>query len=109
MIAHVFPTAIACTAALALAEQRMRDIAAARGFTILPDGGVVGKNAATGQDDPNSITRGWSPPLETADGRWCIPSIRGVFQTTYPDIEAYAGLPEPVEVPLLPSPPPDDL
>lgn len=100
MIAYVFPDFVSCAAALALTEQKMRDIAAVRGFTVLPDGSVVGKNAATGADDPSCITIRWSLPLETADGRWCFPSIRNTFQTTYPIIEAFAALPAPVEVTL---------
>jgi hypothetical protein len=107
MIAYVFDDQTTCAAKLAAAENAMRDIAASHGFTVLPDGRVLGRNLETGQPDPDAIAERWSVPMQTSDGRWCFPSVRDAFPTTYQTIEAFAELPEPVDV-ELPSIPSDD-
>ena len=76
MNAYVFDDQPTCATKLAAAEQAMRSIAASRGFTVLPDGRVLGRNLATGQPDPNAATERWSEPMQTADGRWCFPSVQ---------------------------------
>lgn len=87
--------------ALAALEAEMREIARERGFTVLPDGGVVGRNPTTGKDNPASITTSWDEIKETADGRWAFTSCRGEFPTTYARVEIAANLPEPQDASIL--------
>lgn len=101
---YIFDSQIEAAAALAAAEAEMRAIAAERGFTVLPNGAVVGKNAATGADVPEALTLGWAEVTATQDGRWCFPSCRSVFSTTHPRIEQAAQLPAPQPA-VLASPP----
>jgi hypothetical protein len=97
---YVFDTFEAAQMALNLAETEIKIIASEFGFTVLPNGSVVGKNFETGLDDYNSVTTKWADVIETANGKWCFPSVRTAFKTTYERIEASAGLQDPISVSL---------
>ena len=90
---HPFPTKAECETALEALHYAMADVARARGYTVVEPYHIVGKNAATGEDNPASVTTKWSDPVELSDGRWGIPSIRGTFKTTYEHLESTCGLP----------------
>lgn len=102
MLYYVFPTLPQAEAAVTQMNSVMTSVAVAHGFVAVP-GGVVGKNAATGEDDPTAtLTSTWATPEETADHQWAIPSCRTRFPTSYPQIEDAANLPEPEEVVFAP-------
>ena len=84
---HPFATKTECETALEALHYAMADMARDHGYTIIPPYYVVGKNAATGEDNPDAITTKWSDPVELEDGRWGIPSFRHAFPTTYPQLE----------------------
>lgn len=60
--------ALLCAAAI---NNRMRELFAARGYTVTTEG-IVGKRL-DGTDNPNSITKTWAVPVQLMDGRWAIP------------------------------------
>ena len=49
-----------------------------QGYTIIETEehglAIVGKNSATGENDPDSLTVSWAIPEEQEDGLWKIPS-----------------------------------
>lgn len=100
MNAYTFTTQAQASAALALVEDEIRSVAAEKGFTVTPDGKVIGKNAATGEDVPTAVTERWSEVIQFADGTWGFPSLRQGFPTTWERIEAVASLQPPTEVSL---------
>jgi hypothetical protein len=100
---YILPTEAEAQAAIVTMDATMMDIAAAHGLTVIPGVGVVGKNAATGVDDPTApITATWAVPQEVVGGGWGIPSCRIRFPTSYPQVEAAAGLSDPVDAELIP-------
>jgi hypothetical protein len=94
---YIFDTEAQALAALDLLHPAMAQIAAAAGYTVINGFHVVGKNAATGEDNPDDITTEWGSPMPLVGGGWGIRSIRKTFHTTYPQLEAAAGLSDPVD------------
>ena len=93
---YAFPTEAQAVAALAAAEAEIRVVAVEKGFTVTPEGAVVGKNAANGQDMPGAVTTKWADVMQFTDGTWGFPSVRQGFPTTWLRIEAAAILSDPV-------------
>ena len=76
-----------------LAEEKAKEIAIRNGFHLDKDGNIIGKDIH-GNDQPGKqVTTSLFDILESAlGGNYYAPSIRGVFPTTYLEIETYAGL-----------------
>lgn len=91
MQVHPFDTLEACQSALAILHLGMAEVARAHGLTVIPPHSVVGRNAATGEDEPSHLTTGWCEPIALTDGRWGILSFRGSFPSSHPALEV--GLP----------------
>lgn len=66
----VFDTQAEAAAAVATIDERARQVFSSQGYTVRPDGAVLGK--AGGRDDPDAPTLTWDVPRERADGRWVI-------------------------------------
>ena len=85
---YVFDNLTDAENGLATMEARMLDIAASYGYTIDEDGCIVGKNAATGQDEPTKQRSAkWADIIAWEDGRYAYYGCRYRFVTTYETVE----------------------
>lgn len=66
----VFLSQVEAQAAVELIDERGRACFAAAGYTITPDGAIVGKR--DGVDDPTGVTSTWDVPRQRLDGRWVV-------------------------------------
>jgi hypothetical protein len=55
---------------------RARQVYAAQGYTIEPDGSVVGKRVSDGMSMPDSAhTETWDIPRQRLDGKWVVAHV----------------------------------
>jgi len=93
MECYVFGTQTAAESALNAIESRMKTALSNKGYTPYDGGLVVGKNAATGLDEPDKCrTERWDDPFKITRDEYVVADCRRRFPDDYETIESGLSL-----------------
>lgn len=93
MIYLIFKTQEDAEAALNQINAKVRQAVANYNPQAIDEGGILPRNAATGQLEPNATrTSSWAIAQQRLDGKWCFPKITQDYHPLFAGVDFLEGI-----------------
>lgn len=88
MIYLIFETQSDAEAALTQIDTKVREAVANYNSQAIDEGGIIPRNAATGQLETNATrTSSWAIAQQRLDGKWCFPKITPDYHPLFTGVD----------------------